>query len=103
MLWVTSGDQQGLAFVDPKGLLNVGPDDPKVRFFETIKEIEQRLSDPAVTLESFIVSTTPLALVRNRWNKSREWLDARHILFPQDDPDYIGALAAPLLASCSQA
>ena len=34
------------SFVDPKGIRNLGPEDPKIRFYETIKEIEQRLGDP---------------------------------------------------------
>lgn len=97
MFWVVKDGHQGLAFIDPKGLrLAVGPDDPKVRFFETIKEIQDRLADSEVTLESFIVSTTPLALVRNKWNRTREWLAEHHILFPDDDPDYIGKLVSPL-------
>ena len=36
-------------------------------------------------LESFIVSTTPAALVRNRWGKNQAWLEGPHILFPDDD------------------
>jgi hypothetical protein len=102
MLWTAQGGRQGLAFVDPKGLLNVGPEDPKVRFHETIKEIETRLADPGIALESFIISTTPLALVRNRWARDAAWLRARHILFPQDDPDYIGAILT-LLAEAATA
>ena len=103
MLWTSQDHRQGLAFIDPKGLLSVGSQDPKIRFSETIKEIETRLGDPDISLESFIVSTTPLALVRNRWGKSREWLNARHILFPQDDSDYLVRLFAPLVAAAIQA
>ncbi len=68
----------------------------KVRFCETIKEIEERLSDEAVTLDSFIISTTPAPLVRNRWGKTDEWLAARHILFPDIDADYPDRFLAPL-------
>lgn len=38
---------------------NLGPKDPRIKFHETIKEIEQRVGDPAVLLQSFIVSNTP--------------------------------------------
>lgn len=92
MLWVASRDSQGLAFIDPKGLLSVGPEDPKIRFHTTIKEIEQRLADPSVRLESFILSTTPLALVRNRWSRDAQWLHSRHILFPQDSATYVAEI-----------
>jgi hypothetical protein len=37
----------GLSLVDPKGIRNLGPTDPKIKFHESIKEIEQRLGDPA--------------------------------------------------------
>jgi hypothetical protein len=97
MLWMVQGERQSIAFVDPKGLLSVGPEDPKVRFHATVKEIESRLADTTVRLESFIVATTPLALVRNRWAKTADWLRAHHILFPQDDPGYVGSLFATLL------
>lgn len=96
MLWVAEGNRQRIVFIDPKGLLNVGPEDPKVRFCETIKEIEGRLADEAVTLDSFIISTTPAPLVRNRWGKTDEWLAARHILFPDIDADYPDRFLAPL-------
>ena len=59
ILWLLAGDRQHVTFVDPKGIRNIGVDDPKIRFFETIKEIERRLGDPKVALDSFIVSRTP--------------------------------------------
>lgn len=98
MLWIADEHQQSLGFVDPKGLLNVGPDDPKARFCETIKEIQTRLDDPTMTLEAYLVSTTPRPLVRNRWAKQDEWLDGRHILFPDDGPDYLAPMLRKLLA-----
>ncbi len=42
------GVRQEVAFVDPKGIRNIGLSDPKISFYETVKEIEQRL---AVALE----------------------------------------------------
>ena len=64
ILWLLSGGQQDVIFVDPKGIRNLGPNDPKIQFYETIKEIEQRLGDPAVRLHSFIVSNTPFETMR---------------------------------------
>lgn len=103
MLWLVQGAHQGIAFVDPKGLLSVGPEDPKIQFHVTVKEIEARLADPSVRLESYIISTTPLALVRNRWAQTAEWLRAHHILFPQDDANYVGSLIAGLASPKSAA
>jgi hypothetical protein len=90
ILWVLDGNRQHVIFVDPKGILRCeGLNDPKLRFFETIKEIEAKLAemDPArkgrVSLHSFIVSNTPLGAVR--WwqdNLATETDFAqRHVLF----------------------
>jgi len=43
ILWLISGGRQFIAFVDPKGIRNIGFNDPKIQFFQTIKDIEQRL------------------------------------------------------------
>ena len=59
ILWLLARGKQQVIFVDPKGIRNLGPSDPKIQFYETIKNIEQRLGDPDVQLESFIVSNTP--------------------------------------------
>ena len=51
-------------------------DDSKIRFYRTIREIERRLNDPNVILNSFIISNTPYQQVR--WwtedlSKKEEW------------------------------
>ena len=40
ILWLLVGGRQHIVFVDPKGIRNLGPTDPKIQFYETIKEIE---------------------------------------------------------------
>jgi hypothetical protein len=93
ILWLLAGGRQRVTFVDPKGLHNVGVTDPKIQFYETVKEIEQRLGDPAVTLESFIVSHTPSHKVRRQWGIDKAAMQARHIVFQEEDKDsYIGAI-----------
>ena len=72
ILWFLAGGQQHVIFVDPKGIRNLGRDDLKIQFHETIKEIEQRLGDPAVRLQSFIVSNTPSATMRRQWGMEKE-------------------------------
>lgn len=64
ILWLLASGQQHVIFVDPKGIRNLGPTDPKIQFHETIKEIEQRLGDATVRLQSFIVSNTPSHTMR---------------------------------------
>lgn len=87
ILWLLEDGQQQIIFVDPKGIRNLGPSDPKIRFHETIKEIEQRLGDPAVHLQSFIVSNTPSATMRMLWDMEKSEMQKRHVLFQEEDRD----------------
>jgi len=87
ILWLIDGDRQFVTFVDPKGIRNLeGPNDPKIRFYRTIKELEARLGDPKVTLNSFVVSNTPFQQVR-WWTEdlSKDEFTRRHVLFQKDD------------------
>jgi hypothetical protein len=89
IIWVLDRDKQYVNFVDPKGIRNLeGPDDPKIRFYQTIKEIEARLADPSVILNSFIISNTPLKDV-GWWDKgmTREEFEKRHVLFQREDKE----------------
>ena len=93
ILWLLAGGQQHVIFVDPKGIRNLGRDDLKIQFHETIKEIEQRLGDPAVRLQSFIVSNTPSATMCRQWGMEKSEMQRRHVLFQEEDKDsYIGAM-----------
>ena len=93
ILWLLSKGQQQVIFVDPKGIRNLGPSDPKIQFYETIKEIEQRLGDPAVRLQSFIVSNTPSATMRMQWDMKKSEMQERHVLFQEEDRDsYVGTM-----------
>lgn len=85
ILWLLADAKQHVIFVDPKGIRNIGPNDPKIQFHETIKEIEQRLGDPAVCLQSFIVSNTPSATMEKLWNMKKDKMQQRHILFQEED------------------
>ena len=93
ILWLLAEGQQRVVFVDPKGIRNIGPSDPKVQFFETIKEIESRLGDPTVRLESFIVSNTSSATMRMQWDMEKSEIQRRNIVFQEEDRDsYVGAI-----------
>jgi len=93
IVWQLEGKRQRVAFVDPKGIRNVGLQDPKIGFHETVKEIEQRLGDSDVELESFIVSNTPSHVMRKQWGIEKDAMAKRHIVFQDEDKDtYIGAV-----------
>ena len=87
IVWLLTKDRQHIVFVDPKGIRNIGATDPKIQFYETIKEIEQRLGDPNVHLNSFIVSNTPSHTMRLLWNVDKPAMSAKHILFQEEDKD----------------
>jgi len=94
ILWQLLDGRQHVAFVDPKGIRNVaGLSDPKISFYETVKEIEERMGDPNVTLDSFIVSNTPSHEMRRQWGVEKAEMVRRHILFQKEDREsYIGAM-----------
>ncbi|MDO7787876.1 DEAD/DEAH box helicase family protein [Desulforamulus aquiferis] len=86
ILWLIIGGKQYITFVDPKGLRNTdGFKDPKVEFYKTIKEIETRLGDAKVILNSFIISQTPYNQIS--WWKdeiTEEDFNKSHIIFPAE-------------------
>ena len=79
--------------MDPKGIRNLPPTDPKIQFHETIKEIEERLGDSNIRLQSFIVSNTPSATMRWLWNMDKAAMQKRNVVFQEEDRDsYVGAI-----------
>jgi len=87
ILWLLADGMQHVIFVDPKGIRNLGPSDPKIQFHESIKEIEQRLGDVTVRLQSFIVSNTHSHTMTMLWNMEKSEMQRRHILFQEEDSD----------------
>jgi hypothetical protein len=68
-------------------------------FYKTVKDIQARLGDPKVVLNSFILSVTP-------YNDTGWWtdvlnkyeLEARNVLFQVDDkPRYIEKMLAKMV------
>ena len=93
ILWLIIGKRQFIAFIDPKGIRNLGFSDPKIQFFQTIKDIERRLGEPSVTLSSFIVSNTPSHVMRLLWAVDKPAMEARNIMFQEEDKTtYVGAM-----------
>ena len=93
ILWLLADGRQYVTFVDPKGLVKYGVDNEKIRFHKTIKEIEKRLGDPDMVLNSYIVSVSSSQEIKNRWNHDKAYLTARNIVFQNEDRDsYIGTM-----------
>lgn len=72
ILWIDTPEKQFINFIDPKGLMHFTPKDPKIKFYKKIKELEDRLAptagDKQIILNSFIMSATRGAELRNWWN-----------------------------------
>jgi len=90
ILWLIHDQKQFVSFIDPKGLGWIrGFDDPKVRSGQSIKAIEQRLDDPTVILNAFIVSNTRRVDVE-WWSQGatpEQDFNNHHVLFQKDDKD----------------
>lgn len=95
ILWLVTASKQHVLFVDPKGIRHLEPDHDKIRFHATIKEIEARLGDASIQLESFILSNTASHDMRRLWKIEKSDMEERHILFQDEDRDrYVGAMLA---------
>jgi superfamily II DNA or RNA helicase len=102
ILWLVIGSEQRVIFIDPKGIRNLGSSDPKIQFYETVKEIEKRLGDPTVRLHSFIVSNTSSATMELQWSMTKAEMEARNILFAEEDREtYIGVLLSSVAESAA--
>lgn len=101
IMWIVEGDRQFVTFIDPKGIRQLaGLDDPKIAFSKTIKELEERLGDPTVVLNSFIVATTPFKSVGWWAGDEKAEFDKRNVLFQvEDKTSYIQAMLHRVISS----
>jgi len=82
ILWLLKGDAQYITFIEPHGLIHEGPANGKVSFYKRIKDVEKRMNDPGIILNSFILSWTRYSQLK--WGISQDELEARHVLFMSD-------------------
>lgn len=86
LLWVNTETLQHLAFIDPHGLIHArGDADRKIRFAARVKGHEARLGRSDVRLDSFLFSETPYQAI-SWWGHTQEALEAKHVLFRDDQP-----------------
>jgi hypothetical protein len=96
ILWMLVNGKQYVTFIEPHGLLHEGIGSEKVQFHARIKEVEKRLNDPTVVLNSFILSWTKFRDLLN-WGIDQQGLEEKYVLFMTDDRDkYIGKLFSRL-------
>lgn len=84
VLWIDFPDRQLVSFIDPKGLLRIMPDNPKIDFYRKIKELQERLQpsmpEKKVILNSFIMSDTPSADLTHLWQMDKQTREAHHVM-----------------------
>ncbi len=113
IMWLIAGSKQYITFIDPKGIRHLRSfNDPKIKLAKIIRtEIEPRLCDSDVVLNSFIISNTPITAV-SHWiaNKDKTVLDAQdfktfnenHIYFQyQQSEVYIREIFESLIGLCT--
>ena len=85
LLWLVDDDtgEQWLNFIDPKGLRQMNLNDPKLGLYKEVKVIQEKLGDPKLTLNAFIVSGTQFANLLNVTCEQAE-LEDRNVLFMPD-------------------
>ena len=83
-------NKQYITFIDPKGIYNLegGKENPKLQFFERIKDIEEQLNDNSIILNSVIVSGTHYNRIPWKGNWTIEDFKVHNVFF-QDDETYI--------------
>lgn len=93
ILWLVCGNEQRVVFVEPHGLRMEKPDSPKLKFYQTIKDIEARVNQgraEKIRLECFIATPTLLNNLSGELGfNSVEECAARHVLLMKNDGDYI--------------
>lgn len=105
VMWLVSGQMQRVAFIDPKGILHLkGLDDPKIELCKTIKDTQEKLADPSLSLESFIISNTSLSAV-DWWSRDHSATDEgmrsfneRHVYFQNEQQgEYVGLIVEAMM------
>ncbi len=86
ILWMLKGGKQYVTFIEPHGLLHEGPASEKVLFHKRIKEVEKRLNDSNVILNSFILSWTRYPQLKR--DKTQVELENNNVLFMTDDRNH---------------
>jgi hypothetical protein len=82
LLWLVDDEtgEQCLNFIDPKGIRQMNLTDPKLGLYREVKVLQDKLADPKLTLNAFILSGTPFDSLINV-NCEKSDLEDRHVLF----------------------
>jgi len=95
IMWIIKDSTQHIIFIDPHGVvqsaINEGVErNPKIELYKTIKDIQNRIGDESVILDSFILSTTTehelMGILESQDSEmDREDLKNRHLIFQEKE------------------
>lgn len=100
IMWLKdhNGQTQYIVLIDPKGLTQSTPEDEKLNLYKKLKEIENKLDDKNLHLDSFIFSKTNFEdLKKKGWQNEKDSYTGRHILFLEDGIDAIRTMISLIL------
>jgi hypothetical protein len=82
LLWLVddASSKQWLSLVDPKGIRQMSLNDPKFGLYKEVKVLQEKLADPDLVLNAFVLSATPITDLINVTCTEQE-LEERHLLF----------------------
>ena len=99
IMWIIKDDKQYISFIDPKGIRNLNPkDDPKLNLSIEIKNIEEKLNDDSIVLNSFVISNTPLQTIQLQHSGlDTEFFETKNVLF-QDGGSYVKKMIKKIIS-----
>lgn len=93
IMWIIKDGKQYISFIDPHGMGREFIESSKVQIFNQVKELETKLEDKNVVLNSFILSPTAIQNLVEKHSKEK-W-NENHVLFMQDE--YVKELVQRIL------
>lgn len=100
LLWLVDDEtgHQSLSFLDPKGIRNLSPRSQVLRLFQEVKKLQAEIGDGMLSLDAFILSETDFGDLINAGRVSRSDLEARNVLFMENNGmAYLERMFAKLL------
>ena len=106
ILWLIVGHKQYVTFIDPKGIRNLdgGMQSHKIQLFNSLKSvIANRINDPDMTLDSFIIANTHHSEVRHwQGGETIEGFNRNHVYFQKEQKSqYVNLMLRSILGDTS--
>ena len=98
ILWIIEGSKQRIVFIEPHGMVHeaINNYNDKISLYAMLYELsdKQRFKDRRVHMDSYIISTTDFATLRQKHrDKNKQDFEALHILFRNPtDPTYLSPI-----------